>query len=70
MQTLELRGFLQTVAANSASVNIADVRYTSAITLDLHITGPHIAPDMLGKIFEYGVSDQPEYGADGDRGQG
>jgi sensor histidine kinase regulating citrate/malate metabolism len=25
---------------------------------------------MLGKIFEYGVSDQPESGADGNRGQG
>jgi sensor histidine kinase regulating citrate/malate metabolism len=25
---------------------------------------------MLGKIFEYGVSDQPESGAEGNRGQG
>jgi len=114
VQTVDLHGFLQTVAANSASVNIANVRYTSAsgpvlvraeeyaledvvthvlhnanryrtpgsaITLDLHTTeteatvtihntGPHIAPDMLGKIFEYGVSDQPESGAEGNRGQG
>jgi K+-sensing histidine kinase KdpD len=114
VQTVDLHGFLQTVAANSASVNIANVRYTSAsgpvlvraeeyaledvvthvlhnanryrtpgsvITLDLHTTeteatvtihnvGPHIAPDMLGKIFEYGVSDQSESGAEGNRGQG
>jgi len=32
--------------------------------------GPHIAPDMLEKIFEYGVSDQPEAAAQGNRGQG
>jgi signal transduction histidine kinase len=32
--------------------------------------GPRIAADMLGKIFEYGVSDQAESGAEGNRGQG
>jgi signal transduction histidine kinase len=32
--------------------------------------GPQIADGMLGKIFEYGVSDQPEAGALGNRGQG
>ena len=32
--------------------------------------GPHIAPDMLGKIFEYGVSDQQDAAALGNRGQG
>jgi signal transduction histidine kinase len=32
--------------------------------------GPHIADDMLGKIFEYGVSDQQDAGALGNRGQG
>jgi signal transduction histidine kinase len=32
--------------------------------------GPHIADDMLGKIFEYGVSDQQDAAALGNRGQG
>ncbi len=32
--------------------------------------GPHIEPDMLGKIFEYGVSDQADSAAHGQRGQG
>jgi signal transduction histidine kinase len=32
--------------------------------------GPQIADGMLGKIFEYGVSDQQEAGALGNRGQG
>ena len=32
--------------------------------------GPHIAFDMLGKIFEYGVSDQQDAAALGNRGQG
>ena len=36
----------------------------------IHNEGPHIAEDMLGKIFEYGVSDQLESGANGNRGQG
>lgn len=32
--------------------------------------GPAIAADMLERIFEYGVSDQPEAAAAGNRGQG
>ena len=38
----------------------------------LHISnqGPHIAPDMLDKIFEYGVSEQTDSAAQGNRGQG
>ncbi len=32
--------------------------------------GPHIDVDMLGKIFEYGVSDQQDAAALGNRGQG
>ncbi|MCU6502572.1 HAMP domain-containing histidine kinase [Rugamonas sp. A1-17] len=42
---------------------------TSA-TVAIRNRGPQVAPDMLGKIFEYGVSDQPESGAEGNRGQG
>ena len=36
----------------------------------VHDAGPPIAEDMLERIFEYGVSDQPEAGAQGNRGQG
>ena len=38
----------------------------------LHISnqGPHIAPDMLGKIFEYGVSEHTDSAAQSNRGQG
>ncbi len=39
-------------------------------TITIHNLGPHIAADLLGKIFEYGVSDQQESGANGSRGQG
>ncbi len=41
-----------------------------AATLSIHNCGPHIAEDMLEKIFEYGVSDQDDAGANGNRGQG
>jgi signal transduction histidine kinase len=39
-------------------------------TISIRNQGLRIAADMLGKIFEYGVSDQPESGAEGNRGQG
>jgi len=42
---------------------------TSAVVA-IRNQGPQVAPDMLAKIFEYGVSDQPESGAEGNRGQG
>lgn len=42
----------------------------TAATITIHNHGPQIAPDMLEKIFEYGVSDQLESGAHGNRGQG
>ncbi|MFC4159073.1 sensor histidine kinase [Chitinimonas lacunae] len=42
----------------------------TAATVSLHNQGPTIAEPMLDKIFEYGVSDQPEAGANGNRGQG
>jgi signal transduction histidine kinase len=42
----------------------------TGLTITIHNQGPPIAPDMLGKIFEYGVSDQAESGANGNRGQG
>lgn len=42
----------------------------TAITITIFNQGPPIAPEMMGKIFEYGVSDQAESGANGNRGQG
>lgn len=39
-------------------------------TITIYNQGPPIAPEMIGKIFEYGVSDQAESGANGNRGQG
>ena len=36
----------------------------------IHNQGPHIAPDLLDRIFEYGVSDQEGAAAHGRRGQG
>ncbi|BAL22556.1 histidine kinase [Azoarcus sp. KH32C] len=39
-------------------------------TVTIHNTGPQIPPDFIDKIFEYGVSDQAEAGAHGNRGQG
>lgn len=36
----------------------------------IHNQGPPIAPELMGKIFEYGVSDQQDSGALGQRGQG
>jgi sensor histidine kinase regulating citrate/malate metabolism len=38
--------------------------------LRLHHQGSAIAANMLQKIFEYGVSDQPDATAQGNRGQG
>lgn len=32
--------------------------------------GPNISDDLIGRVFEYGVSDQPDSGAEGNRGQG
>ena len=45
---------------------------TSERTATVHIsnTGPVIPDDLIGTIFEYGVSDQPEAAGSGNRGQG
>ncbi|HEU4776790.1 MAG TPA: sensor histidine kinase [Telluria sp.] len=39
-------------------------------TIIIFNQGPTIAPELIGRIFEYGVSDQPDSGAEGNRGQG
>ena len=42
---------------------------TEAI-VSIHNRGPQIPAEMIDKIFEYGVSDQADAGAAGNRGQG
>lgn len=42
----------------------------STANVTIHNSGPRIAAELIDKIFEYGVSDQPEAGAAGNRGQG
>lgn len=42
----------------------------NAVTITIHNQGPQIPADWMDKIFEYGVSDQQEAGANGNRGQG
>ena len=39
-------------------------------TITIFNQGPAIAEELVGRVFEYGVSDQPDSGADGNRGQG
>jgi signal transduction histidine kinase len=42
----------------------------TAATITIHNYGPNIAEELIDKIFEYGVSDQIDAGANGSRGQG
>ena len=42
----------------------------AAVTITIHNHGPNIAPELIDKIFEYGVSDQHDAAANGNRGQG
>jgi signal transduction histidine kinase len=65
------------VLSNAARFRLPDTPISIQLTQDaervhirIHNAGPQIAPDMLDKIFEYGVSDQPDSAAQGNRGQG
>lgn len=51
-------------------ITLALAASPASATLRIHNQGPAIAADMLEKIFEYGVSDQPDAAAAGNRGQG
>ena len=42
----------------------------TAASISIHNCGPQIAAEFIDKIFEYGVSDQQDAGANGNRGQG
>lgn len=52
------------------AINISLETSESGATVTIRNQGPNIADEMLSKIFEYGVSDQQESGANGNRGQG
>ncbi len=58
-----------TPIAITLAVNTTEGAAPEAV-VNIRNQGPHIAPDMLGKIFEYGVSDQQDAAALGNRGQG
>ena len=58
-----------TPIAITLTVNTSEGKAPEAV-IAIHNQGPHIDPDMLGKIFEYGVSDQQDAAALGNRGQG
>lgn len=55
--------------ANSA-ITISLMASETLVVINIHNYGPAIAPELIDKIFEYGVSDQPDAGANGNRGQG
>jgi signal transduction histidine kinase len=42
----------------------------TAAIVSIHNSGPQIPASLIDKVFEYGVSEQPEAGAAGNRGQG
>jgi len=42
----------------------------TAATITIHNQGPNIAEELIDKVFEYGVSDQHDAAANGNRGQG
>jgi signal transduction histidine kinase len=54
--------------ASEITLNLACSETAAIITI--HNLGPQIDVDLIDKIFEYGVSDQPDSGANGNRGQG
>ena len=42
----------------------------NAVSITIHNDGPNIEAEFMDKIFEYGVSDQQDAAAVGNRGQG
>jgi signal transduction histidine kinase len=53
-----------------SAIRISLRRTADAAEVRIYNQGPAIEPAMLGKIFEYGVSDATDSGAQGNRGQG
>ena len=54
----------------ASSITLRLESQANGVQIIVHNSGPHIAHDMLDKIFEYGVSDQLDSAANGNRGQG
>ena len=54
----------------ASTIRIALAAGEAGATVTIFNEGPHIDAALIGSIFEYGVSDQPESGAHGNRGQG
>lgn len=55
-------------AGSAITINL--IVSETLVTINIHNYGPAIVPELIDKIFEYGVSDQPDSGANGNRGQG
>ena len=53
-----------------SSIAISLQTTETAVTISIHNQGPPIAAELIDKIFEYGVSDQHDSAANGNRGQG
>lgn len=53
-----------------SSIEITLEASETAASVTIANRGPSIAEEVIGTIFEYGVSDQEEAGANGNRGQG
>lgn len=53
-----------------SSIDITLGASETAASVSIANRGPSIADDVIGTIFEYGVSDQEDAGANGNRGQG
>jgi signal transduction histidine kinase len=65
------------VLRNAARYRVAGTPITIALeasetgaSITIFNQGPNIGEELLGRVFEYGVSDQPDSGAEGNRGQG
>ncbi len=56
--------------APGTPITLALAADDATATVTIHNTGPAIRPELLDRIFEYGVSDQPGAAAHGNRGQG
>ncbi|MEO7105179.1 MAG: HAMP domain-containing sensor histidine kinase [Rhodoferax sp.] len=53
-----------------STITIALQTTETDATVTIYNAGPQIAPDLIEQIFEYGVTDQTAFAAEGNRGQG
>ncbi|MES2019397.1 MAG: sensor histidine kinase [Pseudomonadota bacterium] len=64
-----LRNAARHRTAGSAITLTLEASETGA-AITIYNQGPRIDDELIGRVFEYGVSDQPDSGAHGNRGQG